>query len=203
MLLAQGAELGKTNFVANAGRANGKELALLDDQHKLGSGDRVSFRVIEDQDEPKSLTVTDAGDIEVPYYGLIRAGGKTCRTLAREVKKALESTHYHQATVIVAVELLNKTRGRVYVAGQVRNPGPQEVPVGEPYTVGKAILKAGGFTDFADKKRVRLVRKQGEGGGKRTFVINIFEVWEGGKTEKDLQVEPEDLIYIPERLVNF
>src|SRR6185503_20263429 len=38
-----------------------------DEQQKLGPGDRVTYRVIEDEDEPRSLTVTDSGDLEVPY----------------------------------------------------------------------------------------------------------------------------------------
>src|SRR6516225_4938337 len=48
----------------------------LDDKKKLGLGDHLSFRIVEDQEDPKEsldpkppLVVTDSGDVEVPYIG--------------------------------------------------------------------------------------------------------------------------------------
>src|SRR5262245_55949248 len=78
-----------------------KAMELLDNQQKLGPGDRITYRVIEDQDEPRALTITDSGDLEVPYLGLIHAAGKTSSELAKEVKVRLEQRLYYQATVIL------------------------------------------------------------------------------------------------------
>ena len=180
-----------------------KEMDSLDDRQKLGPGDRVTYRVIEDQDEPRPLTVTDSGDLDVPYYGLVHAAGKTSRQLAREIKTLLEGKLYYQATVILAVEVVNKTRvnGKVYVTGQVRNPGGYEIPSGENFTISKAILNAGGFSDFSDKKNVRLIRKLAS--GKQTLVVNVLEIWGKGNLDKDLAVQPDDLIVVPARLVNY
>src|SRR5437588_5060070 len=102
-----------------------RSMDSLDNQQKLGAGDRITYRVIEDQDAPRALTITDSGDLEVPYLGLVHAAGKTSLQLAREVKGLLEKQLYYQATVIIAIELVNKTRvsGKVYVTGQVRNRG--------------------------------------------------------------------------------
>jgi len=180
-----------------------KEMDSLDDRQKLGPGDRITYRVIEDQDEPRPLTVTDSGDLDVPYYGLVHAAGKTSRQLAREIKTLLEGKLYYQATVILAVEVVNKTRvnGKVYVTGQVRNPGGYEIPSGENFTISKAILNAGGFSDFSDKKNVRLIRKIAS--GKQTLVVNVLEIWGKGNLDKDLAVQPDDLIVVPARLVNY
>ena len=180
-----------------------KTMDFLDDHQKLGPGDRLTYRVIEDEDEPRSLTVTDSGDLEVPYYGLVHAASKTSRQLAREIRTLLERQLYYQATVIIAVEVVNKARvsGKVYVTGQVRNSGGYEIPAGENFTVSKAILNAGGFSDFSDKKNVRLIRKTAN--GKQTFVINILDIWEKGNLDKDLVVQPDDLIVVPARLVNY
>ena len=174
----------------------------LDDRQRLGPGDRVTYRVIEDQDEAKSLTVTDSGELQVPYYGLVHAAGKTSRELAREIKGLLEQDLYYHATVIIALEVVNKTRvsGRVYVTGRVRNPGGYEIPADENLTVSKAILNAGGFSDFSDKKNVKLIRKTAD--GPRTFVVNLVEIWEKGQLGKDPVVEPDDMIVVPERLIN-
>jgi protein involved in polysaccharide export with SLBB domain len=201
MHLARGTETTETNrpVLAEAARS----MTSLDDRQKLGPGDRVTYRVIEDQDEMRSLTIADTGELEVPYFGLVPAAGKTSRELAQEIKTLLERDLYHQATVIIAVELVNKTRttGKVYVTGQVRNKGGLEIPAGENLTVSKAILNAGGFSDFSDKRRVRLIRKTG--GGTQTLVINVLEIWEKGDLKKDVVVQADDLIVVPERLVNW
>ncbi|HEY5914231.1 MAG TPA: polysaccharide biosynthesis/export family protein [Verrucomicrobiae bacterium] len=196
--------------VAGAAETNGvvlaetvKSMDLLDNRQTLGPGDRVTYRVIEDQDDPRSLTITDSGDLEVPYLGLVHAAGKTSLVLANEIKGLLEQKLYYQASVIVAVELANKTRvtGKVYVTGQVRNKGGYDIPAGETLTVSKAILNAGGFSDFSDKKNVRLIRKTA--GGQQTFTINVLNVWDKSQLEQDLVVQPNDLIVVPARLVNY
>lgn len=181
-------------------------MALLDNQQKLGAGDRISFRVLEDQEETKSLTINDSGDLLVPYLGLVRAAGKTSLQLAQDIKALLEKELYRRATVVIAVELVNKARvvGKVYVTGQVKNSGGYDIPSDETFTVSKAILKAGGFVDFSDKRNVRLVRSTGQGGRtKKTITINIMEIWEKGTTDRDIVVQPGDTIFVPARLVNF
>ncbi len=181
----------------------GKYMDLLDDHQKLGPGDRVTYRVLEDEDEPRSLTVTDSGDLEVPYLGLVHAASKTSLQLAKEIKALLEKHLYYRATVILAVELVNKTRvtGKVYVTGQVRNKGGYEIPAGETVTVSKAILNAGGFSDFSDKKHVHLIRKTPQ--GEQTFTVNVLDVWERSKLDEDLVVQPGDMIVVPTRVFNY
>ena len=184
---------------------SGGIMDTLNNKQKLGVGDTVIFQVLEDREDPKPLPITDAGELHIPELGLVKAAGKTCRELAFEVKSRLEQTTYYHATVIMGIQSLNKTISgrRIYLAGQIKNPGPQEVPAGETWTVSRAIMGAGGFTDYADKKGVRLVRAGAKGAPGKTFVLNISDVWEKGQTEKDLSVEPEDLIYIPTRAVSF
>src|SRR5688572_2993154 len=50
----------------------------LDNQHKIRPGDKLSFRVSEDREEAKPLTVTDSGEVELPSpFGRFSAAGKT------------------------------------------------------------------------------------------------------------------------------
>jgi len=199
-LLVQGAETNQ----AGRGVSGEPPSKLLDNQQKLGPGDKVSYRVIEDQDEPKPLTVTDSGHLEVPYFGLVHVAGKTTQEVAKEVKALLEKELYYQATVIVALELVNRTRtaGKVYVTGQVRNKGAFDIPGGGTMTVSKAIVAAGGFSDFSDKNHVRVTRKSADG-ATQTLVINVVDIQEKGKLENDLVVQPEDMIFVPARLINY
>ncbi len=177
----------------------------LDDTVKLGLGDRLSFRILEDKDDPKTLMVADSGELEVPYLGRVMAKGKTCRVLASEIKTALEKKYYYHATVILDVDLLSKSHGRVYIAGRVHVPGFQDIPTDETYTAGKAILRAGGFTDFADKRHVKITRKQTAGGTAQDVVqiVDLGAVLERGQEDKDVALQPDDLIYVPARMVNF
>lgn len=199
--LANAAAPAETNRLVLPDRTNSNASSNI--HQRLGPGDRITYRVIEDQDDPRSLTITDSGELEVPYLGLVPAAGKSSAQLAQEVKGLLEKQLYYQATVVIAVEVVNKTRvtGKVYVTGQVRNKGGFDIPAGESLTVSKAILNAGGFSDFSDKKNVRLVRKTAD--GTKTFEINVVDIWEKGKLDKDLVVEPNDIIVVPARLVNY
>jgi len=176
----------------------------LDDKHRLAIGDRLSFRIVEDEEDPKPIYVTDSGDLELPYIGRYPAEGKTCLQLARELKREYEKDYYHNATVIVAVDVMAKTRGRVYLVGPVRAGGPQEVPTDEVFTLSKAILRAGGFTDFADRRNVRVTRKgSGPAGQDKVFTVDVAQILEKGKSELDIVLEPGDFIYIPERSIRF
>lgn len=175
-------------------------MTVLDDKKRLGPNDYVSFRVVEDRDnESQHLRVNDNGELEVPYIGLVPASGKSCKELAYNVKAALEREYYYHATVIIAVDRVSeKSRGKVYVYGSVKGQGPQEIPADETYTVSKAIIRAGGFGDFADKKKIKLTRKSGD-----TVIVNLKRVIEEGHTDEDVTVGPDDQIYVPQKLVNF
>jgi polysaccharide export outer membrane protein len=177
-----------------------------DDKYKMRAGDRVAFQILEDRDLPKSLVVADSGELDFPYVGRVAATDKTCKQLADELKGLLEKEYYHRATVIIALDQANKYLGRVYVWGQVRNQGPIDLAVNENLTAGKAILRAGGFGDFANKKKVKVVRGAGAGAdtsGKQSFELNMVEILEEGKTEKDVLLQPDDFIIVPSRLINF
>src|SRR5262249_34151306 len=59
---------------------------LLDSEHKLVIGDQVSFRIVEDREDPKKLFIADSGELEIPLIGRVPAEGKTCSQLAGEIK---------------------------------------------------------------------------------------------------------------------
>ena len=174
-------------------------MTVLDDKKKLGSNDYVSFRVVEDRDnDSQRLRVNDNGELEVPYVGLVPAQGKSCKELAYTIKGLLEKEYYYHATVILAVDHVSeKSRGRIYVYGSVKGQGPQEIPADESYTVSKAIIKAGGFGDFANKRKVKLTRKTGQ-----EFNVDLKRVIEEGHTDEDMVLQPDDQVYVPQRLIN-
>jgi polysaccharide export outer membrane protein len=182
--------------------ANTTSMDVLDDKRLLQIGDRLSMRVVEDRKPPVSLIVTDSGEVEVPLIGRVEAKGRSCKQLAYAIKTPLEREYYYKATVIVGLDFETlKSPGRVYVTGQVRNQGPLAIPPDETFTVSRAIIRAGGFADFANKRRVKLVRKNGD--KTETIIVDLELVIKKGRTDKDPVVEPDDTIIVPERLINF
>jgi polysaccharide biosynthesis/export protein len=175
---------------------------VLDDERPLRIGDRLSMRVVEDREAPVSLFVTDSGEVEVPLIGRVHAKGLTCKRLAYEIKAPLEREYFYKATVIVALDMAGlKSPGRVYVTGQVHNQGPVDIPPDETFTVSKVIMRAGGFADFANKRKVKLIRRKGN--STETILVNVDEVVRKGRLDKDPVVEAGDTIIISERLINF
>ncbi len=174
-------------------------MTVLDERKKLGPNDYVSFRVVEDRDnDSQHLRVNDSGELEVPYVGLVQAEGRSCKELAYNIKSLLEREYYYHATVILAVDHISeKSRGKVYVYGSVKGQGPQEIPPDEAYTVSKAVIRAGGFGDFANKRKVKLTRKNG-----RDVIVDLKRVIEEGHTDEDVVLQPDDQIYVPQRLIN-
>jgi protein involved in polysaccharide export with SLBB domain len=211
-LLSALSAVAQTPFTTNAPLASvaGTNLSatlsgyVADDKYKLRAGDKVSLQILEDRDLPKSLVVADSGEVDVPYVGRVSVVNKTCKQLAGELKAQLEKEYYYRATVIIALDVANKLLGRIYVWGQVRSQGPMDISVNENLTAGKAVLRAGGFSDFANKKKVKVVRGGAvDGVGKQSFELNMVDILEGSKTEKDVLLQPDDFVIVPSRLINF
>ena len=178
-------------------------MEVLNDSAKLGVGDKVSYRVVEEKHEPITLTVTDSGEMEVPLIGRVPALNKSCKQLAYEIKPLLEKEYFYSATVIVGLDSLStKSRGKVYLTGQVRTQGALDLMPDEEMTVSKAILRAGGLADFANRRKVKIVRKKPTG-ETETIVVDLAAVIDKGKLDKDPVLEPGDMIVVPERLINF
>jgi protein involved in polysaccharide export with SLBB domain len=175
----------------------------LDDKRKLTIGDHISYRVIEDKNPAVSLVVTDAGDIEVPLLGRVAAAGKTCRELAYEMKPVLEKTYFYKATVIVALDMASmKSPGRIYVTGLVAAPGAQDMPPDEIYTLSKAVTRAGGVAQFGNDHRVKIVRREADG-TTQSMEVDVGEILNKGRIDKDPVLMPNDLIVVPRKLINF
>ena len=177
------------------------------EKYTFSPGDRISLRVLESRDEPVSLIVSPTGEIEAPLLGRRLVIGKTIPQMEAEFKTEYEKDYYYTATVQLAVQEINavpvdKVIRRVYVTGQVSQQGPQEFPSNETFTVSKAILRAGGFGSFANGRKVMIVRK-GESKKEEKIIVDVMSILEDGKVENDVELKPDDLIIVPEKLINF
>jgi protein involved in polysaccharide export with SLBB domain len=149
-------------------------------------------------DDTKSLNVMETGDVDLPYYGRVKAFGKTCYQLATEIKPLLEKNLYNRATVIVSKDQMRKVRGKVYLSGALNQIGPMDIPIDETFTLSKAVLKSGGFAPGADRNNARIERKTGDKPeDKKTLTVDLYKVMEEGKSELDTELEPGDFVIVP------
>ncbi len=188
----------------------------LDNKTALADGDTVSFRVIEDRDDAVQRTVTDTGAVDFPYIGPVKVEGRTCHEVALDVKKRLEVDYYKQATVIVGLDRIvgqdndTKPKDFAWVMGEVKGVGPQELLEHQPMTVSQLIMRASGFTDFADQRKVKLIHRTPTAGSassqdlnnsKDYQVIDVKAILEG-QPVSDPMVKPGDYIIVPKKWVN-
>ena len=189
-------------------------MEVLDSNRILNLGDLLSYRVVEDRSKRISrLLITDSGEVEVPLIGRVKAKGKTCKSLAIEIKRLLEQSYYNKATVIISLDFSGRrggggsgaasSLGQVIITGSVGRPGKIQLPNREtPYTLSEAILDSGGFTRFAKSSKVQVVRT-GKDGARKSYYVNMDDVMKKGKLEKDLVLLPNDFIIIKDKFLNF
>ena len=123
----------------------------------IGPKDILNIHVWREPELTRDVTVTPDGRITFPLIGNIMAQGKTVTELKEIITKKLKNfVTAPEVTVIV-----NESRSRkIYVIGQVNAPGPY--PLAPDMTVLQALSTAGGFTQWADRKNILVVRRQGE-----------------------------------------
>ncbi len=174
-------------------------MGLLDDERALQVGDRLIYQIVEEREEAIVVFVNDRGEIDLPLIGRVPAVGKTCRTMAREIQALLLVDFFHQATVLLRYQYAANTRGRVNLAGAVVRQGPMPIPVDEVLTLSGAILRAGGLLPSADASKITLIRKNpAQEGGEKRQIVDLTRVFQEGRFELDVNVEPDDLIVVPQ-----
>lgn len=135
--------------------------------------------------QPVSETIKDDGTINLNMLGAVVAAGKSPGQLQAELQDA-----YKKYFVNLTVTVTSEAR-YYYVHGEVKGEGPKTY-LGDTDIV-KAISAAGGFTEFANKKKVRLTR------GNKTQIINVIKAIEGDR-QNNVPVYPGDTIVVPRRI---
>jgi polysaccharide export outer membrane protein len=137
---------------------------------------------------PFEEKIKEDGTITLTLNQVFKAEGKTRGELEKEIRARYVPDYYKQMTVMIKPEVSTRW---YYVDGEVKTPSRQIYNI--RITVLKAIASAGGFTDFANKKKVKLTRLDG-----RTQVVNCPKALENPAL--DPEVYPGDKIYVPRRL---
>jgi protein involved in polysaccharide export with SLBB domain len=160
----------------------------------LNAGDEVRITFPAAPELNQSQKVGTDGSLSLPLVGEVHAGGKSPRELQSELA-TLYKPQLQDSEVVVTLEARALP---VVVSGAVQKPG--KIVFERPATVLEAIMEAGGFTPEADLKKVAVIRiVKGE---HYTQTFDMRPILRGKPTPA-VYVANGDVIYVPEKLLNF
>jgi len=156
----------------------------------IGPEDVLDVSVWKEPDVSRVVTVRPDGQISLPLINDIQAAGLSPEQLASTIAEKLRK-FVNEPQVTVIVTAMNSQR--VFVIGEVLRAGA--FPLLPGMTVLQALGSAGGFTTFADVKKIHIMRVRD--GKKIQFQFNYREVLKGNQPERNINLEPGDTIVVP------
>ena len=126
----------------------------------------------------------------LPLVGDVAAAGRTSAELRDAIGAAL--TEYI-AKPVVTVIVVETSPQVVYVTGEVNKPGPVALTGGH-MSILQALSVAGGFTDFANKKDIRILRKGAA--GMQTLKFNYKDALDDDNKREPLQLQAGDTVVV-------
>lgn len=160
-------------------------------QATLRVGDPVELKISgvpgEEQAQVNNTYTVDAdGAVNLPYINKVRASGLTPAQLAASIEGSYRAGKIFTNPTITII--MQPAARFVNVGGAVRSPS--RVPFTEDMTLLAAINAAGGFNDFADQKRVRVLRGND---------VKVFDVRQSRRDpSKDPKLQPGDRVEVPQ-----
>lgn len=172
--------------------------------YKITRGDRLAVSVLGEPDlRIGGIRVEAIGTVSLPLVKDIRLVGLTIAEAQDTIARAYRDGRFlrdPQVTVTVE-EYAPRT---VIVSGKVNIQGRQEIPPDSEFTIKELIFKAGGFGDTARSSAVKVTRTLPDGTVK-TFTLDVESAIKGKSTstskDADFVLEPDDTVYVPERII--
>jgi polysaccharide export outer membrane protein len=158
--------------------------------YRLNPGDLVRVSVWREPELDRQILVQPDGSISFPLVGQIAAAGRTPEAVQGEIVRRIET---YIPDPVVTVELLEARGNKVYVIGEVVRPG--EYQLGRPITAVQAISLAGGFTPFAGRGRIQILRKSAT--GETSIPFDYEAVADGENLAGNIELQPGDTVIVP------
>jgi len=138
----------------------------------------------------REIVVSADGMITFPLIGAVKANGLTVKELATVLTKAL-SVYITNPKVTITMKSFSKKQ--IFIMGEIKQSG------GYQYKEGMKLLDlvttAGGFTNFAGTKNIKIYR--GEKDKRQVITVNLEEIMKTGDTTKDFILHPGDIVEVP------
>jgi polysaccharide export outer membrane protein len=155
----------------------------------IGPADVITVTVWKEQTLSGNLLVRPDGMISLPLLGDVRAAGITPLQLADQIASKLKK-YIQDPNVSVVMSLINSKK--IYLLGEVAKKGPIDMTPG--MTLLEAISSAGGLTDYANARKMYILR--GEGGKQQKIPVQYKNALKGN-VELNLALRAGDTIVVP------
>lgn len=167
--------------------------------YRLRPGSLIEVVVAQSSALSGKVRIGTDGQIYLPFLGRLAAAGRTPASLARELEGVLQKRGYvRDPQVNVA---LVESSEKVYLLGRVNKPGVYDLPVGRRLRFSQAIAVAGGLYSGPgprpDPSSIRLIREVE--GQRKTYRLSWVEISVSGRLELDVELQPGDVIWVPEQ----
>ena len=159
-------------------------------RYRFNPGDLVRVSVWREPELDREALVQPDGTISFPLVGQIAAAGETPAAVQADIVKRIEQ---YIPEPVVTVELLEARGNKVYVIGEVEKPG--EYQLGRPISAVQAISLAGGFTPFAGRGRIQILRKTA--GAETSIPFDYEAVADGENLAGNIELLPGDTVIVP------
>jgi protein involved in polysaccharide export with SLBB domain len=160
----------------------------------LREGDVLNISFPSSPNLNTTQTIRRDGKISMPLVGEVEAAGVTPDELQTNLGN-LFASQISSKEVTVAVE---SSSFPIYVTGYVLRPG--KIVSNQPITALEAVMEAGVDYSSANLRAVRVIRR--ENGVSQSHTLNLKRILDG-KDTKPFYLEPEDVVYVPEKLSLF
>jgi polysaccharide biosynthesis/export protein len=164
--------------------------ATTDPAYVIGSQDVLDINVWKEPDMTRVVPVRPDGKISLPLINDVQAAGSTPQQLASTVTEKLRKFLTEPQVTVIVTQINSQ---RVFVIGEVLRAGA--FPLVPGTTVLQALANAGGFTTFANVKKIHVMRLVN---GKPTELpFNYREVLKGDNPDQNIKLEPGDTVVVP------
>ena len=169
--------------------------------YRMQVGDMIDVFVLEDNNFNGTFAIRPSGDIIMPKVGRVGVQGLSLTEAETRIKQTLQANQLKQATVIVDPGTRGETGGggglTVRMSGEIVQSGRVTIrPLGDaPVSAYQAVVDAGGFKPFANKRKSYILRNSA--GGVTRIDVN-FDAVELGKAQ-DPTVLEGDCIVVPRK----
>jgi polysaccharide biosynthesis/export protein len=156
----------------------------------IGTDDLLSIVYWKDKDMSADAQVRPDGRIALPLINEVHAAGLTPDQLREKILE--ESKKYMEdANITVVVRQINSRKA--FITGEVNKPGPY--PLTAPTTVMQLIALAGGLREYADSKKIIIMRN--DGGKQVSLKFNYKDVTSGKNLQQNIELKPGDTVVVP------
>ena len=160
------------------------------DAYEIKPGDVLFISVWKEPELQKEVLVRPDGAFSFPLSGEIDARNKTVQDLWQEISSRLSR---YIPDLIVTVSVLEINGNKVFVIGQVNEPG--EFIVNPRVDVMQALSMAGGTTPFAKLNDIKILRRTVN--GQIAIGFRYDDVVHGRNLEQNILLESGDVLVVP------